>query len=224
MKRLITAATMSAVLALSMGAGIASADETMTIAENASADPQFSTLVAALGAADLVGPFDSCDDAKTTVFAPTNAAFDAAFAALGVTADQVLADTELLTTLLTYHVVSGEVPASTVVTLDKATTLQGEDVKITVDGDKVMLNDTVNVVATDVQSCNGIIHVIDAVLIPPTVAASLAAAAESTPTTTTEMPATGADSATLALFAAGLVGAGAVGVFGTRRRAARVKS
>jgi LPXTG-motif cell wall-anchored protein len=217
-RRLITAAaTMSAVLAFSI-AGTASADETNTIAENASADPQFSTLVAALGAADLVGPFDACDDAKTTVFAPTNAAFEAAFTALGVTAEQVLADTELLTTILTYHVVSGEVPAATVVTLDKATTLQGEDVTIAVEGDKVMLNDTVNVVATDVQSCNGIIHVIDAVLLPPTVAASLAA------NTTTAMPATGTDSGTLALFAAGLLGAGAIGVFGARRRSADVKS
>jgi len=216
MKRLITAAT--AALAISLIAGTASADETNTIAENAIADPQFSTLVAALTAADLVGPFDACDDAKTTVFAPTNDAFAAAFTALGVTADEVLANTELLTTILTYHVVAGEVPAATVVTLDSATTLQGEDVTISVEGDKVMLNDTVNVVATDVKSCNGIIHVIDAVLLPPSVAASLAA------TTTTDMPATGSDAADLALLATGIVGIGALGLFGTRRaRTARVK-
>ena len=151
-----TAATaalaLSATIAFGIG-GAAHADETDPIAENASADPQFSTLVAALGAADLVGPFDACDDPKTTVFAPTNDAFEAAFAALGVTAEQVLADTELLTTILTYHVVEGEVPASTVVTLDSATTLQGEDVSITVEGSSVMLNDTVNVVATDVANC-----------------------------------------------------------------------
>jgi LPXTG-motif cell wall-anchored protein len=219
MKRLRTVATAALALTVTLGfAGTAGADETKTIAENASADPQFSTLVAALGAADLVGPFDACDDAKTTVFAPTNDAFEAAFAALGVTAEQVLADTELLTTLLTYHVVEGEVPAATVVTLDSATTLQGEDVTITVEGDKVMLNDTVNVVATDVQSCNGIIHVIDAVLIPPTVAASLAQA------TTTDMPTTGTDAGTLALFAAGLLGAGALGTVAARRRSARVEA
>ncbi len=108
-------------------------------------------------------------------------------------------------------------PAATVVTLDSATTLQGEDVTIAVDGDKVMLNDSVNVVATDVANCNGIIHVIDGVLLPPSVAASLT-------TTSPTMPATGADSGTLALFAAGLVGAGALGVFGTRRRTARVEA
>lgn len=219
MKRLRTAATAALALTVTLGlAGAASADETKTIAENATADEQFSTLVAALTAADLVGPFDSCDDAKTTVFAPTNDAFEAAFAALGVTAEQVLADTELLTTILTYHVVEGEVPAATVVTLPSATTLQGEDVTITVDGDKVMLNDTVNVVATDVANCNGIIHVIDGVLLPPSVVASLAQA------TTTDMPATGVDSGTLALFAAGLLGAGALGTFAARRRGARVEA
>ena len=216
MKRLITAAT--AALTISLLAGTASADETNTIAENAIADEQFSTLVAALTAADLVGPFDACDDPKTTVFAPTNDAFTAAFAALGVTAEEVLANTELLTTVLTYHVVEGEVPAATVVTLDSATTLQGEDVTISVEGDKVMLNETVNVVATDVKSCNGIIHVIDAVLLPPSVVASLAA------TTTSDMPTTGSDPADLALLATGIVGIGALGLFGTRRaRTARVK-
>ena len=193
-----------------MLAPTASADETQPIATIASADPQFSTLVAALGAADLVSPFDSCDDAKTTVFAPTNDAFTAAFKALGVTPEQVLADKELLTSILTYHVVAGAVDAATVVTLDKATTLNGADVTIAVTGGKVVLNGTVNVVATDVKACNGIIHVIDAVLVPPTA-------------TTTAMPATGADSGTLALVAAGLMAIGGLGVFGARRtRAARV--
>lgn len=210
MKKLMIAAT--AALAVSMLAPTASADETQPIAAIASADPQFSTLVAALGAADLVSPFDSCDDAKTTVFAPTNDAFTAAFKALGVTPEQVLADKELLTSILTYHVVAGAVDAATVVTLDKATTLNGADVTIAVTGGKVVLNDTVNVVATDVKACNGIIHVIDAVLVPPAAA-----------TTTTTMPATGADSGTLALVAAGLMAIGGLGVFGARRtRAARV--
>lgn len=210
MKKLMIAAT--AALAVSMLAPTASADETQPIAAIASADPQFSTLVAALGAADLVSPFDSCDDAKTTVFAPTNDAFTAAFKALGVTPEQVLADKELLTSILTYHVVAGAVDAATVVTLDKATTLNGADVTIAVTGGKVVLNDTVNVVATDVKACNGIIHVIDAVLVPPAAA-----------TTSTTMPATGADSGTLALVAAGLMAIGGLGVFGARRtRAARV--
>ncbi|MEX1105956.1 MAG: fasciclin domain-containing protein [Ilumatobacteraceae bacterium] len=206
MKKLMIAAT-AAALSVSMFAPTASADETQTIAAIASGDPQFSTLVAALGAADLVGPFDACDDAKTTVFAPTNDAFTAAFTKLGVTAEQVLADKELLTSILTYHVVAGAVDAATVVTIDKATTLNGADVTIAVTGGKVALNGSVNVIATDIKACNGIIHVIDAVLIPPAAP--------------TMMPATGADSGTLALVAAGLMAVGGLGVFGARRRTAR---
>ena len=71
---LLVAAAAASVLPMTASASAAPAagDPTKTIAEQASADPQFSTLVAALGAADLVGPFDACTDAKTTVFAPTN--------------------------------------------------------------------------------------------------------------------------------------------------------
>ena len=209
-KTLILAST---ALTLVMFASPTSADETNTIAENATADPQFSTLVAALTAADLVGPFDACNDAPLTVFAPTNVAFEAAFEALGVTAEEVLADKELLTSILTYHVVEGAVGAATVVTLDSATTLNGADVSITVDGSSVKLNDTVNVIATDVLSCNGIIHAIDAVLLPPADEA-----------VTIAMPATGVDSGVLAIFAAGLMGIGALGMIGARRRTVRVES
>ena len=203
-KTLILAST---ALTLVMFASPTSADETNTIAENATADPQFSTLVAALTAADLVGPFDACNDAPLTVFAPTNVAFEAAFEALGVTAEEMLADKELLTSILTYHVVEGAVGAAIVVTLDSATTLNGADVSITVDGSSVKLNDTVNVIATDVLSCNGIIHAIDAVLLPPADDA-----------VTTAMPATGVDSGVLAIFAAGLMGIGSLGMIGARRR------
>lgn len=182
----------------------AHADESKTIAEIASSDPQFSTLVAALKAADLVGPFDSCSDAKTTVFAPTNDAFAAAIKALGTTPEALLANKALLTSILTYHVVAGEVDAAKVVTLSKATTLNGADVTIKVVGGKVVLNNKVNVVATDVRACNGIIHVIDAVLVPP-----------AAPMT---MPATGSNSGELAAVAAVLVAIGGALMFGVRRR------
>ncbi len=143
--------------------------ESNTIVDIAAGDAMFSTLVTAVTEAGLVetlsgeGPF--------TVFAPT----DDAFAALpeGLL-DTVLADQELLTTILTYHVVSGSVLAADVVTLDSATTLQGEDVQITVEGDAVMVNDA-NVVATDIEASNGVIHVIDSVLLPPSVVEMLAA-------------------------------------------------
>ncbi len=124
----------------------------------------FKTLAAALTAADLVstlkgaGPF--------TVFAPT----DAAFAKISkADLDAILADKKKLTEILTYHVVAGSVPASTVLTLDgkSAKTVNGAEVKIGVSGGKVTLNGNVNVTAVDVKASNGIIHVIDTVLLPP---------------------------------------------------------
>lgn len=203
---LIAAAAAASVLPFTSASAAPSAgDETKTIAEQASADPQFSTLVAALTAADLVGPFDACDDAKTTVFAPTNDAFAAALSALGMTAEELLADKELLTSILTYHVVSGSVDAATVVGLTEATTLNGAKVSIKVVDGSVFLNDTVKVVATDIMACNGIIHVIDAVLVPPAAMP-------------TEMPATGAASEGLALGATVLLLGGAGALLISRRR------
>lgn len=134
-----------------------------TIVDMAVNDGQFTTLVTALQAADLAdtlageGPF--------TVFAPT----DDAFAALPEgTVEGLLNDIPMLTQVLLYHVVSGEVPAATVVTLDSATTLEGSPVTITVRDGNVYLNDSVQVIMTDIQASNGIIHVIDGVLMPPT--------------------------------------------------------
>lgn len=140
--------------------------EAGTIVEVAVAAGSFTTLVAAVEAAGLVetlsgpGPF--------TVFAPTDDAFAAALEALGLTAEELLADTEMLTSILTYHVIAGEVPASAVVTMDgqSAATVNGAEVTISVDGDAVMVNEA-NVTAVDVAASNGIIHVIDAVLLPP---------------------------------------------------------
>jgi len=132
----------------------------MDIVDTAVAAGDFTTLVAAIQAAGLVdtlkgeGPF--------TVFAPT----DAAFAALPEgTVEALLEDIPALTDILLYHVVAGAVPAADVVGLSSATTVQGSDVTITVEGDSVMLNDA-TVTATDIETSNGIIHVIDAVLIP----------------------------------------------------------
>jgi transforming growth factor-beta-induced protein len=127
---------------------------------------QFDTLVAAVQAAGLedtlrgAGPY--------TVFAPTDQAFQEALDALGLTAEELLADTETLTAILTYHVVPGEVPAAEVVELDGAEvgTVNGANVTITVDGEMVMVNEAM-VVQTDVMASNGVIHVIDSVLLPP---------------------------------------------------------
>ena len=142
----------------------AAMEEKKTIVDIAVADGRFTTLVAALTAADLVetlsgeGPF--------TVFAPT----DDAFAALPAgTLDTLLLpeSKQALTDILLYHVVSGKVMAADVVTLSGATTVLGKDVTITVKDGKVFLNDTVQVIITDIEASNGVIHVIDAVLLPP---------------------------------------------------------
>ena len=135
------------------------------IVETAVAAGQFTTLAAALEAADLVdtlkgeGPF--------TVFAPTDAAFEAALADLDLTAEELLADKEALTSILTYHVVSGEVPAADVVTLDgeEVETVNGESIAISIDGETAKV-DEATVVQPDVFASNGVIHVIDSVLLP----------------------------------------------------------
>jgi uncharacterized surface protein with fasciclin (FAS1) repeats len=142
----------------------AAMEEKNTIVDIAVADGRFTTLVAAVTAADLVetlsgeGPF--------TVFAPT----DDAFAALPAgTLDTLLLpeSKQALTDILLYHVVSGKVMAADVVTLSGATTVLGKDVTITVKDGKVFLNDTVEVIITDIEASNGVIHVINAVLLPP---------------------------------------------------------
>lgn len=133
------------------------------IVDIAVADGRFTTLVAAVTAAELVdtlkgeGPF--------TVFAPT----DDAFAALPEgTVESLLADPSgALTQILLYHVVSGKVMAADVTTLTSAATVQGEEISIKVEDGNVYLNDTVQVIITDIEASNGVIHVIDAVLMPP---------------------------------------------------------
>ncbi len=144
----------------------AAADEPGTIVDVAAANGSFTTLVAAVEAANLVETLSGED--PYTVFAPTDEAFATALTALGITAEELLADTELLTSVLTYHVLPGVVMAETVLTLDgqSVATVNGAEVTIGVDGDAVTVNDA-NVVAVDVAASNGVIHVIDAVLLPP---------------------------------------------------------
>ena len=160
------AVLMMASLVVASVAFAATPADKQDIVDTAIAAGDFNTLVQAVQAAGLVetlkgeGPF--------TVFAPTDEAFAAALVALDLTADELLADTELLTSVLTYHVIAAEVPSSEVVTMDgeSVATVNGADVTITVDGDTVMVNDA-TVTAVDVDASNGVIHVIDMVLLPP---------------------------------------------------------
>jgi uncharacterized surface protein with fasciclin (FAS1) repeats len=129
------------------------------IVQTAESAGSFSTLLAALDAADLVdtlkgtGPF--------TVFAPTDAAFEAL--PEGVL-DDLLANKAALTEVLTYHVVAGKLMASDVVALSSVTTLQGGDLAI--DTTDIVKIGGATIIQTDVECSNGVIHVIDTVLVP----------------------------------------------------------
>ena len=119
----------------------------------------FTTLVAAVKAADLDEVLSS--PGEYTVFAPT----DEAFAKLPEgTIEALLADPEMLKKVLLYHVVAGTVTSAQVVELESAPTLNGQQIAINTDKG-VMINDA-NVVKTDITASNGIVHVIDTVLIP----------------------------------------------------------
>ena len=137
----------------------ASANKTIVVV--ASGNPDFSTLVTAVKKAGLVdtlsgpGPF--------TVFAPTNAAFAA------VPADQlnaILADKAQLTKILTYHVVAGKVMAADLQPEQMVKTVEGQDLDIKVTNGAATVNGC-NIVKTDIQAANGVVHVIDCVLLPP---------------------------------------------------------
>jgi len=133
------------------------------IVDTAVAAGQFETLAAALGAAGLVDTLKG--DGPFTVFAPT----DEAFAKLPAgTVENLLKpeNKDQLTAILTYHVVPGNVMAADVVKLSEAETVNGKKVNIKTEGDTVMINDA-KVVSADVAASNGVIHVIDAVILPP---------------------------------------------------------
>ncbi|MDX1390303.1 MAG: fasciclin domain-containing protein [Acidobacteriota bacterium] len=134
----------------------------MDIVETAIAAGQFETLVAAVQAAGLVDVLKG--DGPFTVFAPT----DEAFAALpDGTVDELLKpeNRDQLVAVLTYHVVPGKVMAADVVKLSSAETVQGQSVAIKVDGGNVMI-DGARVIQADIDTSNGVIHVIDSVILP----------------------------------------------------------
>ncbi len=141
-------------------AGTEAMSASMNIVQTAVSAGDFKTLATALQAAGLdetlggPGPF--------TVFAPT----DAAFAQLPAGAlNGLLADVPKLKQVLTYHGVAGEVPASEVVNMTTAPTVEGSEIRIRVDGGQVYVNDA-KVIKTDIRCSNGIIHVIDKVIMP----------------------------------------------------------
>jgi len=155
----LAAASMVAIGAVQMRAG---SNQSKDIVETAVAAGSFKTLAAALTAADLVGTLKGAG--PFTVFAPT----DEAFAKLPAGTVENLLKPEnkaQLRRILTYHVVSGRVMAADVVKLKSAKTVNGDMVSVTVAGSSVTVNNA-KVLKTDIAASNGVIHVIDTVLIP----------------------------------------------------------
>lgn len=156
----LKAAFASTLIAGMMATSAFAGGMTKDIVDTAAANSDFETLVAAVQAAGLVdtlkgeGPF--------TVFAPT----DDAFAALGTTVDDLLKpeNKDQLTAILTYHVVAGKVMSTDLSDDMTAATVQGDDITIDLDNG-VMVNDA-TVVTADIETSNGVIHVIDKVIMP----------------------------------------------------------
>ncbi len=163
-KTLLLLASIAAVCVSSVGAASATpATPAQNITKTAASLPQFTTLVSLLTRAKLASALTA--KGPYTVFAPTNAAFSKLPRA---TLKAVKSDPALLKKVLLYHVVKGDIRAAQVLRLDgkSARTLAGQRVTIDMRGGKVFLNGTVQVTKTDVLATNGVIHVIDKVLVP----------------------------------------------------------
>ena len=187
-----------------------------TIVQLAQANPNLSTLVTAVQAGGLVetlsgsGPF--------TVFAPTNDAFKALPPG---TLDALLGNKSELANVLTYHVVPGSLLATQVASKPSLTTVQGQPLAVTVQSSGGVRVDGATIVQTDIRASNGVIHVIDAVMIPPA-STPAPTATTASPTVTLTQATTTTPTPTAAGFDAVLVSicalAGIALLVGTRRR------
>lgn len=135
-----------------------------TIVDVATEAGDFTTLLAAVQAAGLVETLSG--PGPLTVFAPTDEAFATALDDLGLTADELLADTATLTSILTYHVVEGEVLSTDLTDGMMAPTVNGAELTVGVTGSTVTI-DEATVTTPDVMASNGVIHIVDGVLLPP---------------------------------------------------------
>jgi len=156
------AAVVALVMAIMIPAGSASATApSKNIVETAASAPQFSTLVSLVKKAGLVGVLSG--KTNYTVFAPTNAAFAKV---PKKTLNQLASNKAMLKKVLLYHVLPGKVPASKVVKMKSATTAEGSKVTFSVRGGSAFVNES-KIIKTDIRCSNGIVHAINAVLLPP---------------------------------------------------------
>jgi basic membrane lipoprotein Med (substrate-binding protein (PBP1-ABC) superfamily) len=141
------------------------AGATKSIVDIASSDPRFTTLTTAVLSADPTLLLLVSGPGPVTVFAPTNEAFEASLAEMGMEMSDLTGD--MLNDILRYHAVEGTVLLSDLEDGATLTTLNGADITVSVTDDGFVLNGTVNVIEADIQLSNGVIHVIDHVLVPP---------------------------------------------------------
>jgi uncharacterized surface protein with fasciclin (FAS1) repeats len=157
-KRFIAVVALVCALALPVSAAAA---PSKNIVETAAGSKQFSTLVSLVKKAGLVNTLSGSTD--YTVFAPTNAAFAKV---PKKTLNMLLENKSMLRKVLLYHVLPGKVPASKVTMTKSAKTAEGASVQFSVRGMSAYVNES-KIVKTDIECSNGLIHVINAVLIPP---------------------------------------------------------
>jgi uncharacterized surface protein with fasciclin (FAS1) repeats len=160
MKRIVAVLGLTVAVAVPFAAP-ASARSAKTIVEVAASDPQFSTLV---GLVHKAGLADTLSAGRLTVFAPTNAAFAKVPKA---TLDALAADPDRLRAVLTYHVAPGRLTAANVVWRTRIRTANGASLRVSVRDRRVFLNRTTRVRKTNIRASNGVVHVIDRVLLPP---------------------------------------------------------
>jgi uncharacterized surface protein with fasciclin (FAS1) repeats len=160
MKRTLVVLALATLAAIPLAAP-SSAQSNKTIVQVAASDPQFSTLV---GLVQKAGLADTLSKGSFTVFAPTNAAFAKV---PKTTLDALAANPDKLKAVLTYHAVAGRLTAGKLVRRTRVKTVNGASIRVSVRGRTVRLNHTAKVVKANVRASNGVIHVIDRVLIPP---------------------------------------------------------
>lgn len=201
-KMLRKVSVLMAVMLMVFSVPVFAAEPTQDIVEIAVGDSNFSILVAALQKADLVGALQG--DGPFTVFAPTNAAFEKLLGALDITAEELLAQPDLAK-VLTYHVVSGKVMSTDLTDGMKAATLNGQEVAFDLSASP-KVNDSA-ITAVDIEATNGVIHVIDTVLVPENFTL------QEVDLTEEEAPQTGLPVAAPFLLTAAITAGGAVAIF-----------
>lgn len=164
MKSYVSFLAVSILLMLGSMGVLAQDDNLATILEDSE---DFGILKEALEASDLLEVFED-DDAEFTVFAPTDEAFEAVLEELDIELDVLLEDPEALSAILLYHVVDGTILSEDFEDGSELETLNGASIAVAVNEDgEINLNDAANLSEVDIEASNGVIHVIDAVLLPP---------------------------------------------------------